>query len=955
MSFFMPIFRKGGVKVANRIKGITVEIGGDTTGLDKALKGVNSTIKSTQSQLRDVNRLLKLDPSNAKLLAQKQQLLQKEISETSNKLNALKEADKQAKVQLENGELGQDKYDALQREIIETENNLKSLQEEAKKVPSALSVSIKEAGDKIKEVGDKTTEVGKGLSTHITAPIVAMGAASLKAFNDVDAGMDIIVQKTGASGKALEEMQTSMKNLATSIPTDFETAGAAIGEVNTRFGLTGKKLEDLSGKFIKFAQLNNTDVSTAIDNTQKVISAFGLKAEDTGALLDTMNAVGQRTGISMDTLAKSMVTNSAALQQLGFSASDAANFLGNVEMSGADTSQVMTGLTKALANATANGKPMKEALKEIQDSMVNASSETEGLQAAYELFGKRAGGAIYQACKNGSLSFEELGTSLKDNIGNVDSTFNETLDPIDKFQTSLNSLKIVGADVGNSLMTVLAPMLTKFSEMMKSLNEKWNSLSPGMQDAIVKIALIAATVGPVLVVIGKVITAVGTITSALGGLIGLITGTTAATTAAGVAGGASAAGTAAAGTAAGGAAVGFGALNVSLLPIIGIIAAIIAAVVAIIAIIKNWGAITEWFKGLWETVSTAIMSIWQTISDFFKGIWEGLVSIFTTVWETIKNVLTVALMFIVELIKGYFELITLPFRFIWENCKETIMAVWEAIKTVVMTVLNTISTFISTVMNAIKTVITTVWNAISTTISTVLNAIKTVITTIFNAIKSVVTSVWNGIKNVIGSVVDGIKSKVSSVFNAVSSTVTSVFNGIKNTAVSIWNGIKSAIVTPIEEAKNKVKSVVDAIKGFFAGISLKLPHIKLPHFSISGHFSLAPPSVPHLSIDWYKKAMNKPMLLNGATIFGSKGGHLLGGGEAGPEVIMGLDTLQNMTAGANGDLLSVMNRIVAIMDTYFPKFSETIIVLDSGELVGGIAPQMDMALGKLQNRKARGW
>lgn len=143
---------------------------------------------------------------------------------------------------------------------------------------------MKEAGDKIKEVGDKTTEVGKGLSTHVTAPIVAIGAASLSAFNEVDKGMDIIVQKTGASGKALKEMQDSMKNLATSIPTDFETAGAAIGEVNTRFGLTGQKLEELSGKFIKFARLNNIDVSTAIDNTQKVISAFRLKAEDAGAL-----------------------------------------------------------------------------------------------------------------------------------------------------------------------------------------------------------------------------------------------------------------------------------------------------------------------------------------------------------------------------------------------------------------------------------------------------------------------------------------------------------------------------------------------------------------------------------------------------------------------------------------------------------------------------------------------
>ncbi|XVG96564.1 phage tail tape measure protein [Eubacteriales bacterium KG125] len=934
--------------MANRIKGITVEIGGDTTGLDKALKGVNSTIKNTQSQLRDVNRLLKLDPSNAKLLAQKQQLLQKEISETSEKLNALKEADKQAKVQLENGELGQDKYDALQREIIETENSLKSLQEEAKKVPSALSVSMKEAGDKIKEVGDKTTEVGKGLSTHITAPIVAMGAASLKAFNDVDAGMDIIVQKTGASGKALEEMQDSMKNLATSIPTDFETAGAAIGEVNTRFGLTGKKLEELSGKFIKFAQLNNTDVSTAIDNTQKVISAFGLKAEDAGALLDTMNAVGQRTGISMDTLAKSMVTNSAALQQLGFSASDAANFLGNVEMSGADTSQVMTGLTKALANATANGKPMKEALKEIQDSMVNASSETEGLQAAYELFGKRAGGAIYQACKNGSLSFEELGTSLKDNIGNVDSTFNETLDPIDKFQTSLNSLKIVGADVGNSLMSVLAPMLTKFSEMMKSLNERWNSLSPGMQDAIVKIALIAATVGPVLVVIGKVITAVGTITSALGSLIGLITGTTVATTAAGVAGGASAAGTAAAGTAAGGAAVGFGALNVSLLPIIGIIAAIIAAVVAIIAIIKNWGAITEWFKGLWETVSTAIMSIWQNISDFFKGIWEGLVSIFTTVWETIKNVLTVALMFIVELITAYFELITLPFRFIWENCKETIMAVWEAIKTVVSTALDAILQVITTIMTDISTFISTTWNAIKTVVTTVINAILSVITSIFNIIKNVATTVWNAIKSVISTVADGIKNRVSSVFNAVSSIVSSIFNGIKSTAVSIWNGIKSAIVTPIEAAKNKVKNVVDAIKGFFAGISLKLPHIKLPHFSVTGKLSIMPPSVPHLSINWYKEGG----IMKSPTLFGMNGSSLMAGGEAGPEAILPLRGFYNQLERMLDQKLNTsgMEKYLSIIADNSTKG----IYLEDGTLVGHLLPEIDKGLGKLALRRERG-
>ena len=142
---------------------------------------------------------------------------------------------------------------------------------------------MKEADDKIKEVGDKTTEFGKGLSTIVTVPIVVIGVASLSAFNEEDKGMDIITQKTGASNRALKEMQDSIINLATSILTDFETAGAAIGEVKTRLGLTGQKLEELPSKFINFAQLNNIDASTAIDNTQKVISAFELKAEDTGA------------------------------------------------------------------------------------------------------------------------------------------------------------------------------------------------------------------------------------------------------------------------------------------------------------------------------------------------------------------------------------------------------------------------------------------------------------------------------------------------------------------------------------------------------------------------------------------------------------------------------------------------------------------------------------------------
>lgn len=935
--------------MAGRIKGITVEIGGDTTGLDKSLKTVNSTIKSTQSALKDVNRLLKIDPKNTELLAQKQKLLQQEIKETSTKLDALKEADKQAKVQLENGDLGQDKYDALQREIIETEQSINRLQDELKKVPNAVALSVKEAGAKIKDIGHKTQDVGTKMSTHLTVPLVGIGAASIAAFNEVDAGLDTIVTKTGASGEALDEMQAIMERIATSIPTDFATAGAAIGEVNTRFGVTGEQLELLSSQFIKFAQINNVDVSTAIDNTQKVIAAFGLTTQDTGAVLDTMNAVGQRTGIGMDTLANTMVANASALQQLGFSASDAANFLGNVEMSGADTSQVMAGLTKALATATSEGKPLNEALSDIQNSMVNAKSDTEGLQAAYDLFGKRAGGAIYQACKNGSLNFNELGTSLKDNLGSVETTFENTIDPIDSFQTTMNQLKIVGADVGNILMTVLKPMLEKLATVFKNIKQGWDGLSPGMKEAITSFGVLVATVGPVVVVIGKIISAVGIITGALAPLIGLITGTGAATTAMGIAGAGSAAGTTAAGVAAGGAATGFGALNLSLLPIIGIIAGIVAAIAGIILVIKNWGAITEWFKGVWSTITETVSVVVQNLANFFMSAWNGMVSFFTTTWETIKSILEVGLLFLGSLMQAGLAIITLPFQFIWENCKEIILSAWESIKSTVGSAIEAVSEVISTVMGVVSYVISTIWQSISTTVSTVLTAIKSVVTTVFNSIKSIASNIWNGIKSVISSVVDGVKSKVSSVFNAVSSTLSTVFNSIKSTATSVWNNIKSAITSPIDAAKNTVKRAVDSIVGFFAGMKISFPKIKLPHFSIRGSFSLMPPSVPTLGIDWYKDGgiMTRP------TLFGVNGSSLMAGGEAGHEAILPLKGFYNHLDKLFKERLGnneVMEQYLAII----AENSTHAIYLDDGTLVGRLLPSIDSGLGHLAIRRERG-
>ena len=231
--------------------------------------------------------------------------------------------------------------------------------------------------------------------------------------------------------------------------------------------------------------------------------------------------------------------------------------------------------------------------------------------------------------------------------------------------------------------------------------------------------------------------------------------------------------------------------------------------------------------------------------------------------------------------------------------------------------------------------------------SAVVNAIKNTVTSVFNAIKSVASTVWNGIKSVISTVVDGIKSKVSSVFNAVKSTVSSVFNGIKSTATTVWNGIKTAITKPIEAAKNTIKGIVDKISGFFSGMKLELPKIKLPHFKITGKLSLAPPSVPHLSIDWYKEGgiMTKP------TIFGMNGSSLMAGGEAGREAVL---PLKGFYQQLDQMISSYLN--TSALEKYLAIIAENSckgLYLDDGTLVGHLLPAIDSGLGKTQKLQRR--
>ena len=746
-----------------QIKGITIEIDGKTTGLTKALKSANAEIKSTQSNLKAMEKALKLDPKNVDLLKAKQNALNEVIKETKEKLDMEKQAAESAKKELELGNITQGEYDALQAEIVTTTKNLEDLEKQARQSASVLGSQMQAAGAQIQEVGTKVQDVGSSINSfgssmtkNVTAPIVAAGTASIAAFNEVDAGMDIIVKKTGATGKTLEGFEDVAKKIAQDIPTSFETAGAAVGEVNTRFGVTGSTLEDLSTRFIKFAELN-----------------------------DTLNATGQATGISVDTLASLMVTNSAAMQQMGLNAASSANFLGKVEMSGADTSQVMSGLSKALKNATADGKPLDEALAEIQSSMVDAKTETEGLQAAYDLFGTKAGAAVYQACKSGSLSFQELSASMTDNIGNVNTTYDAMLDDTDKLKTTMNTVKVAASEVGATLASMLAPILENISEKIRGLGEKWNSLSDSQQQHIIAIAGVVAVIGPLIALIGtlinsvgkvifyggQIVSLVGSITTWMGTASTFITGTmipaiTGVVTAIG--------------------------------PFLLIAAAVIAVITAIIVVIKNWDAIVEVAQFVWESFCEKVSqlvtafkefftSAFQAIGSFFTGIWTGIVSVATNAWSSIRNVFSTVGSFFT----GIFQ------------------QAWNGITSI----FNRLGSFFSGVWNSVTGIFKSAGMAIGNAIS---GAVKTAV----NFVLSKAIGIINGFIGAINAVI-GVINKIPGVsLSKISKLgVPQLERGgvLAKGQVGLLEGNGAEAVVPLDQNEKWIAAVAREMKAALAG------------------------------------------------------------------------------------------------------------------------------------------
>ena len=623
-----------------KIRGVTIELGGDATGLLDSFYKIDAELQKTQAALKDTNRLLKLDPGNVELLKQKQGQLTDAIDGTEKKLEALKEAEEEAYAgMLAGAKGGKEQYEAIQREIIATEQDLKSLKDQMKDFGSVAAQQIAAAGQKVKDFGDKMSKAGTAMTKYVTGPIVAVGTAAVAAFTEVDDGLDIIVKKTGATGKALEEMEEAAKNLATSIPTDFRTAGEAVGEVNTRFGLTGKALEDLSAKFVKFAQLNDTSVTASVDQVQAAMAAFGVSADKAGNVLDILNKAAQDTGADVNTLTSDLTSNAAVLQEMGLRINSAAGFLANLNKNGLDTGSVLAGMKKALQNATKEGKTMSSALREIEQSIIGAKSETKALQIATELFGAKSAPAMVKAIRSGRLSLADLESRIEDTGNSVDKTFEEMLDPIDQFKTTLNELKIVGMELVEAAAPLIKALADGLRNAVQGLRNAWQGLSPQMQETIIKLAGVAAAVGPVLAVGGKLVSGIGSLMELAPKLVS-----------------------------------GFQAVQGAMSALWGVMAAhpialIIAAIAALVAaFIYCWNNVKgfkEFFLNAWEAIKQGVKAAADWIGNAIKDIGNWFANLG-------KNALNWGRDLIQNFINGIKQM--------WENAKRTVSNFAQMIK-----------------------------------------------------------------------------------------------------------------------------------------------------------------------------------------------------------------------------------------------------------------------------------
>ena len=819
--------------VANRIKGITVEIGGDTTKLQTALKGVNTEIRNTQSQLRDVEKLLKLDPGNTELLAQRHRLLGQAVSETKEKLETLKTAAEQANTALAKGEISQEQYDALQREIIETENALRDLERQANQSATAVQ-RIAASGEKLQALGDNISSVGKKF-LPVTGAVVGLGTAAVKTAADFDSAMSQVAAVSGATGADLEALRDKAREMGSK--TKFSASEAA--EAMNYMAMAGWKTSDmLSGieGIMNLAAASGEDLATTSDIVTDALTAFGLSAADSGHFADILAAASSNANTNVSMMGETFKYCAPIAGALGFSAEDTAEAIGLMANAGIKSSQAGTSLRTIMNNLAGDVKICGSNIGEVTVATTNADgsmrglsdiladcrvafaglSESEKAAAAETLVGKNAMSGFLALMNAAPADIEKLSGAIADCDGTA-AGMAETMQ--DNLAGQLTILKSQLEELAISFGELLMPSIRMIVGWVQKLVDWLNGMDEGTKKIIMTVALLAAAIGPVLIVIGKVVSAVGTI---MAFIPKLVSGFNMLKTA-------------------------FSALGAVMAanPIVLIVAAVAAAVAAIILLYQK----CEWFRdavnAVWAQVKEFFVSAWEAICSFFTetipAAWESLVGLFNQIpawwsglWQSVGDFFGGIWTGMMEnpVLSGIVDMI----RSLWENLSSALQGIWQGIQTAA-----------SGAWELIKNVILGPVLLLIDLVTGNFTKLKEDALNIWTNIQQAASSIWSGIQQMVGSLAQGLVNHVVILLTGLKNTVGNIWTSMKNMASSAWNGLKDLVVSI---AGNLKQGAISAFQNMVSGIRSALSSLGSV---VSGGFQAAISfitSLPGKALQW---------------------------------------------------------------------------------------------------------
>lgn len=916
------------------IKGITIQIGADTTKLSSALNAANRSIKETQSQLTQVNKALKLDPTNINLLKDKQELLKNKISETKDKLEALQQAQKQLDAS------GVDKntkeYKELQREIDLCEAELKQLNKASKEFGSAGAQAIAAVGEKLKTVGAKITEIGKGMTATLTVPLVAAGTVAVNKFAEVDKTMQLTNATMGNTEEQAKLLNQAMKDAASN--STFGMNDAATATLNfARAGLSAEQAAAALAPAMNLAAGEGGNLDTVSAGLVATINGFGGSFDDATKYADVFANACNNSALDIDSLSEAMSIAAPIFKTAGYSVNDAALYMGVMANAGIDANTAANALKTGMARLVKPAKEGQEWMDKLGISVTNADgsmkdsitiqaelnkafsglSESEQIAAASAIFGKNQMSNWLALINTAPSEVSSLSAALSE-----EGTTAEMADAMmSGFGGSIEKLKSSVDVAATSFGEALAPTISKVADVVQKAVDWFNSLTDEQRELIAKVALVVAAIGPLLIILGQVISVVGTIMTlapAIGTALTVMTGP------------------------------------------IGLVIAAIAAVIAIgVLLWKNWDTIKEkcaelgnLIKEKWnkmkESISNAITGAKQAVSQKWdemknKMANSALGQVAGKVWDAVKTTTSNSLNAIksaydkhggglkgavAATLEGVKQYYTAGYNFIDNLTGGKLSSMLNTVKTKMSDIANQtsqklenvksyFSTKLSDAMNTTQTKLDAVKNYFSTKLSDAANTASQKLENVKSYFSSKLTDAANTAQTKLDAVKNYFSTKMSDAANTASQkleNIKSSFSGKLGDAVSTvqtkLEAVKSAFQEKLNAAHDIVKGIIDKIKSLF-DITLKLD-IKLPHISVSG--GEAPYGIggkgklPSFSVEWYDKGG----IFNSPTIIGV--------GEKRPEFVGALDDLRQIVreeAGSVGgdQLLTAMNTMVSLMST----------------------------------------